>query len=111
MTRETFIRRMEAEFARKKAQKEREALMHDTFVKMKDGRTFSGPVGKQNSEEGWLILWAQTEEDIKRTGHPEGKLYFRDMESCGTPDERIGPNKIGNDDLLARARRNGWDGT
>lgn len=85
--------------------------MHDTRVVMKDGRVFSGPIGTQRTEEGWLILWGQTDDDIKRTGHPDGRLYFRDMASCVTPNERVAINKIGDDDILARARKNGWDGT
>jgi hypothetical protein len=85
--------------------------MHDTIIKLKDGRVYSGPVGEVRYSEGWIKLWGLTDAELATIDDPEGRLFFRDMLGCDTPDERIGVNKIGNDDILARARRNGWDGT
>jgi len=63
--------------------------MHDTLVKMKDGRVFCSPIWQFRPLEGWMTLINCDE-----------KLYFDDMESAVTEDERLGPC-----DELARARQ------
>lgn len=76
--------------------------MHDTIVVMKDGTTFVGPLWNFRPEKGYLTLAAQDE---------DRKLYFRDMESCITKDERVARGITRDEDELARARDLGWDGT
>jgi hypothetical protein len=80
--------------------------MHTTVVKMKDGRSIAAPVELFRPIEGYMTLFGSDE-----------KLMFKDIESAITENERISINKIGDDDLLARARRHmekarmfGWDG-
>ena len=86
--------------------------MHDTLVKMKDGRTFCGPLWEFRPREGYLTIPSdETAPD---------RIYFKDIESAVTKGERVGVlydddgNIIGprveDRDLLARAREEGWDG-
>ena len=83
--------------------------MHDTVIKMKDGRTFCGPMWSFRPEEGWMSI--PSDEDA-----PD-RIYFRDMESCVTKGQRVGIDPetkqaiIRDEDELERARRQGWDGT
>ena len=74
--------------------------MHDTFVKMKDGRRFAAPIWSFCPREGYLTLM-----------DGDGPLFFRDMESAVTQGERISRTEVGDQDEIERARRNGWDGT
>jgi hypothetical protein len=76
--------------------------MHDTTVKMKDGRVFCAPIYYFRPTEGWMSL---IDNDV-----PD-KLYFRDMESATTENQRMTKNNIGTCDELERARGQGWDGT
>lgn len=81
--------------------------MHDTIVKMKDGREFIGPLWYFRPKEGWISLVldpAHYDHDI-----PE-RIYLRDVESAITKGERISINKIGDEDELERAKQKGWDG-
>jgi hypothetical protein len=68
--------------------------MHCTKVVLKDGRTFDMPIEQWNPEEGWFKLFDVDE-----------KIWFKDLVSAVTPNERIGYGKIGDDDLLEKARR------
>jgi hypothetical protein len=84
--------------------------MHDTRVELKDGRVFCGPIWMFRPEEGFMTL-------ILDPSHydyeiPE-KLYFRDMVSAVTKDQRGRHNApgIGPEDEISRARHQGWDGT
>lgn len=74
--------------------------MHDTRVKMKDGRTFCAPIWTYRPEDGYITLVGEGD-----------KLYFRDMESCVTESDRISVKEVNVDvDVLAEARKHGWDG-
>ena len=84
--------------------------MHDTRIKMKDGRVFSGPLWNFRPKEGWMSIVVEDD-----AGVPE-KVYFRDVESAVTAGQRVGINEDGtakcvDQDELKRARENGWDGT
>lgn len=84
--------------------------MHDTLVKMKDGTVHCGPIYMFRPEEGWMTLM------LNDLDYPNGdmpdKLYFRDMESAVTENERVNINQVGIDcDELQRARDQGWDGS
>ncbi len=75
--------------------------MHDTRVKMKDGREFVGPLWEYNERHWYLTIPSDTDE----------KLYFRDMESAVEGESLETASTAHLDiDLLARARRHGWDG-
>jgi hypothetical protein len=60
---------------------------------MKDGRVLDEPIEQWKPEEGWFKLFGIDE-----------KIWFKDVASAVTPNERIGINKIGDDDVLASAR-------
>lgn len=77
--------------------------MHTTSVVLKSGEKISGPIYLFRPKEGYLTLMA--------TADPQRKLFFRDMVSCVTENERISYNISGDQDELARAREQGWDGT
>lgn len=68
--------------------------MHDTNIKMKDGRVFCAPIYKINIKKGFIRLF-EVDED----------LYFDDMVYAITENERIGINKIGNVDEIERYRK------
>ena len=74
--------------------------MHDTTVKMKDGRSFCGPIWSWRPEEGWFSIVG------------EEPIDFRDVESAVTKGQRVRAGKDPIDeDELQRARSCGWDGT
>jgi hypothetical protein len=76
--------------------------MHDTHVKMKDGREYCGPVWAFNAINGYLTIPSATDD----------LLYFRDMESAVEKGGRETEATVGQDvDLLARAKKQGWNGT
>ena len=77
--------------------------MHDTTVIMKDGRKFSNPMMYFRPEEGWMSLMIEP--------GPDEKLFFRDMVSAVTKNQRISINEFGDEDEIQRARDQGWDGT
>lgn len=85
--------------------------MHDTRVKMKDGTVHCGPIYMFRPEEGWMSLM------LNDRDYPDGdmpdRLYFRDMESAVTENQRgrVGKPGIGDEDELERARHQGWDGS
>lgn len=75
--------------------------MHDAYVKMKDGREFCGPVWSFNAIHGYMTIPSATDD----------LLYFRDMESAVQKEGRETASTVGQDvDLLARARKQGWNG-
>jgi hypothetical protein len=85
--------------------------MHDTVVRMKDGRVHIGPIYMFRPKEGWMSLMLN-DRDYPDDDMPD-KLYFRDMESAVTSNQRgrVGKPGIGPEDELERARYQGWDGT
>lgn len=79
--------------------------MHDTIVKMKDGREFKGSLHYFRPRWGWMSLFAGPDDLINR-GLP---IPFRAMESATTLNERLSVHRIGDCDEIARAREAGWD--
>ncbi len=77
--------------------------MHLTRFVMKDGRRFSAVVWDFKPAEGYLTIVAED-------GREDPRIALRDIESAVTENERLSINTIGDDDLLARARRHGWNG-
>ena len=77
--------------------------MHDTIVKLKDGRTFCGPIWEFRPKEGWFTII--TEND---SGCPN-PIYFKDCMSAVTPNERLTVSKVGDEDEMLRAIRDGWE--
>ena len=82
--------------------------MHDTTVKMKDGRVFVGPIYMFRPEDGYLSLILDPEHYDYEV--PD-RLYFRDMESATTKNQRVTISKITTVDEIERARRQGWGGS
>lgn len=77
--------------------------MHNTEVKMKDGREFCGPIWKWRPSEGWFSIWSDETA-------PE-RIYFRDVESAITRGDRNRHGVIGDLDELERARTEpDWSG-
>jgi hypothetical protein len=72
--------------------------MHDTLIKMKDGREFCGPIWLWRPQYGYLTL-AGEGADVN-FNHP---IQFAGMESAVTKNERIAPFTTGDQDELARA--------
>lgn len=75
--------------------------MHDAIVRMKDGREFCGPIWEFNPRDGYLTIPMDCDE----------RLYFRDIESAVQTGQRTHPGVVEDVDLLAKARKEGWDGT
>lgn len=76
--------------------------MHDTTVKMKDGRTFCGPIWSWRPADGWFSIVDSDSPD---------RIHFRDVESVVTKGQRTHPGIIEDQDELARARDAGWTET
>ncbi len=75
--------------------------MHDTYVKMKDGREFCGPKWDFKPQEGYMTIPSETDE----------RIYFRDVASAVERGGRETAATVGQDvDLLQRAIKQGWDG-
>lgn len=76
--------------------------MRDATVKMKDGSTRCAPIWEWHAQEGWMRLVSEAGED--------GVVRFADVEEASVMQwvhASVGPERV---DLLARARREGWDG-
>lgn len=71
-------------------------LMHNTVVKLKDGRTLVGPILLFRPQLGFMTLMGDDTVE---------KLYFKDMLSATTEGERISYGKIGTQDELQRAKK------
>ena len=84
--------------------------MHDTRVEMKDGQVHHGPIWMFRPKEGYLTLMLN-DRDYPDGDMPE-RLFFRDMHSAVTENERVNISQVGVDcDELQRALEQGWDGT
>jgi len=72
--------------------------MHDTYVKMKDGRTLCGPIWAWCPKEGYFTLAGEDE-----------PVQLSEVESAVTRGQRSvnGPEDR---DELERARKDGWTG-
>jgi len=83
------------------------SAVHDTKVVMKDGTVHVGPIHLFMPMDGYMIL------TLDDTHYPDGapdKLFFRDMRSATTQDQRMSVDRTGTQDELQRARLEGWDG-
>jgi len=76
--------------------------MHQTTVRMKDGRTFCGSIWTFRPEEGWF--------SIPDDESAPDRIYLRDVASAVTRGDRCRYGRIEDVDLLERARRQGWQG-
>lgn len=83
--------------------------MHDVVVKMKDGEVHCGPLAMWRPKEGWFSLVLDPK--YYKPEAPPVRFYFRDTEAVTEPGARVGPGRTEILDLLAKARREGWDGT
>jgi len=82
--------------------------MHDTYVVMKDGRIFCGPIRLFRPEEGYLTLIL----DPQHYDYPiPDKIWLRDVESAVTKNQRVTISRTEDEDELERAQHQGWDGT
>jgi hypothetical protein len=77
--------------------------MHVTVVRTKKGEVVEGYLWNFKPDEGYLTLVPFEEGD-------EQRFNFADLESAVTKEERISITQIGDDDLLAKARKLGWKG-
>lgn len=73
--------------------------MHDTIVKMKDGRTLCGPIWEWRPKEGYFIL----------AGEDYGQVRLSEVASAVTRGQRSMNGSEDRDELL-RARKDGWTG-
>jgi len=80
--------------------------VHNTKVVLKDGRVFLSPIELFRPEKGFMTLFGY--EEI---------LYFKDILSATTENERIGYGRIGPQDelqkvffCLEKARQFNWHG-
>ena len=76
------------------------ALTHVVLV-MKDGRDFSGPVWNFQPKLGWIAIL-----DVRA---PD-RIFLRNIETAVAQVEFI-RGVTWTDDVLAKARELGWDGT
>lgn len=83
--------------------------MHDTKVVMKDGTLHIGPIYLFRPEEGFMTL-VLNEKDYPEGQMPE-RLFFRDMASATTENQRVTVSRTSTEDELQRARESGWDGS
>jgi len=77
--------------------------MHYTKVTMKDGTVYDAPILKWRPCKGWFSLF-------KMSDHIPEKIYFDDVESAVTENQRcrVGLEGIGDEDELWRAINDGW---
>ena len=78
--------------------------MHETVVKMKDGRMFCGNLWTWRPREGWFTL-------VGDDAGPD-RIMLRDVAEAFTKEQRTAaPGITADRDELQRARKEGWDGT
>lgn len=75
--------------------------MHDTRVKMRDGREFCGPLWTWRPEEGWFAI---------ASDEAPPRINLRDVASAVNEGQRVSVNEVRDVDLMERAREEGWDG-
>lgn len=73
--------------------------MHDAVVVLKDGRFYEAPIWTWRPREGYMELV-----DLVR-------VDFRDIAEAYKWDRSNFAGVLEKQDLLARARKDGWDGT
>lgn len=77
--------------------------MQDAVIRMKDGQIFCGPLWYWRPEEGWLSLAGGED------AGPE-KIFLRDVEKAINKNQMIHAFHIADEDLLEKAKKQGWDG-
>ena len=70
--------------------------MNTTHVKLKNGREFDDVIEKYRPKEGYISFYNN------------GKVFFKDVESMITENDRVSINKITDRDELERAIEDGW---
>ena len=83
--------------------------MHYTYVELKDGQKLCGPIWIWRAKEGWFQLAFDVNNQPSQDA-PD-KIYFRDVLSGYTENERVAINRIEDQDIIKRACDEGWDGT
>jgi len=83
--------------------------MHYTHVELNSGQKLCGPIWTWRAKEGWFELAFDT--NNQPTAKAPDKIFFRDVLSGYTEGQRVSINKIEDEDIIKRARREGWDGT
>jgi len=78
--------------------------MHNTIVKMKDGRLFCGPIWQWQPHRGYFTL---VDEEGVNDGNPI-HIDLSEVESAITEGQRTGPGIVEDRDELERAKRDGW---
>lgn len=77
--------------------------MHDTRVKMKDERTYCGPIWVWRPQEGWFSV-------VDNDAGGAVRIELAECESAVTGGQRVRSGVVEDRDELARARKMGWDG-
>jgi hypothetical protein len=75
--------------------------MHDVLVEMKDGKKYCGPLYYWRPTEGWF--------SVMDNEAPE-KLFLREVKSAINKGLRVRVNEVVDQDLLVRAKEEGWNG-
>lgn len=82
--------------------------MHNTNVKMKNGKTYSAPICEWRPQDGYFTIINYDQSEIDGS-NPPLRIELADVAEAVTPNKRVhafGP--LINEDQLARARRDGW---
>lgn len=74
--------------------------MHNTIVKLKDGRVFIGPIRMWRPQENWLSI-----DDFDEGRRNATRISFDDIVSGETDKDRININTVDNIDIPERARK------
>jgi hypothetical protein len=78
--------------------------MHDTRVVLKNGRTITAPLWTWRPSEGWFSLVCEADDPT------DGVIKLSDAVSAVTYGTRTRIDVTEDVDLLAKARKEGWDG-
>lgn len=95
--------------------------MHITIIKLNNGMEITGFIDKYRPQDGWMSLMKgaciRDKENVSFDSDKPYMIYFKDMISAVTKDERLSINHIGDQDEIARAkydlaqgRMYGWEG-
>ncbi len=80
-------------------------------ARMKNGRTWFGPMWEWRPKEGWFsLVMDHTQYDDLREEDCPLRIHLRDCISAVDQKQRVRIDAIEDVDLLARAREDGWNG-
>jgi hypothetical protein len=80
--------------------------MRATRITLKDGRQFSGPLWTWRPTEGWFTV---VDEEGVNGGNPI-EIKLSEVESAVNLGQMVHPGVVEDVDLLAQARKDGWQG-